>query len=278
MNNRDIMRNLYNGGWKTMRADEKKKIKDHAASDTARNSYNFARLMGELVQYTDDATAFEVFNIYIGGKTQGYGAAGYDEGMITKLFEIDKDKLKTILEDNKNERYKKYLFKYSKLSVENEVAGLRSLSKLSACPTFVYEQRVSPSQDALKKLPSVMRLKCLEVLMSDMHISYNIFKNFNDDEFKIMLFGSVLRHRDRVEATWQKYNEIKHMGKVAIVKVKAKCKTCGPWEFQLTSQRARTAAGIKNTQIGYQLLSDWCCLCHKSLGSPPQIIVEDDNG
>ena len=131
---------------------------------------------------------------------------------------------------------------------------------------MIITNKYKPSIAALKKLPPVMRLKTFETLLSNDSLAYNIFSNFkNEDDFKLMLFSSVLRHRDRAETVWEKYQEVSMLGKKGTIKSKFNCSNCGDYEINITSTRGRTKAGLDKMLFSRTagMNSDICKLCGK---------------
>lgn len=163
------------------------------------------------------------------------------------------------------------LFCYKDITIDEEVAGLRSCTsgmnyELS---NFVSELRFQPRADALKQLPTVMRLSCLEKLTSDTFIPYNIFGNIKDDEeFKSLLFGPVLRHQERAEAIWDRYCELKHSGKPGKVTIKHNCEKCGEIKIIVESNVVRTKDRVRGTRFGEYLLTSRCPICNNGSSAP----------
>ena len=169
--------------------------------------------------------------------------------------------VKDLISSCKKKTVPRVLLGLKGISVDEEILGLRGLQSIGVAPDFVYAVQYKPSKDAIKALPPVMRLKVFEALLSNTDISYNIFENFAPDEFKSLLFGAVLRHRERTEEVWNRFQEVRFLGKESAVSVEYECVNCQKFKITIDSVRVRTETGLKNTQIGYTLMRNTCPLC-----------------
>jgi len=170
------------------------------------------------------------------------------------------------------------LFCYKDITVDEEIAGLRSctVGMSYELSNFIYELRFQPRASALKQMPTVMRLVCLEKLTGDTFTPYNIFGKINDDEeFKSLLFGPVLRHRERAEAIWDRYCELKHSGKPGKVTVKHNCDRCGEIKIIIESNVVRTKDRIQGTRFGEHILTPLCPICNIFSSTPVVHSTED---
>ena len=165
---------------------------------------------------------------------------------------------------------------YDGITVEQEANALRHLSQNKSCPDGIYNARYTPRIEALKELPSVGRLKALESLLSNNHLAYNIFEKVVDsEEFKSLLFGSVLRHRERAEVIWKKYQESVNLGTPGTVSLKGNCSNCGQFELTLKSSRTRTSVGFQRTNLSRYIYKDCCILCGGRMPSAISIEAEE---
>jgi hypothetical protein len=156
----------------------------------------------------------------------------------------------------------KLILTYSDMTVEEEENGLRALATSKHVPEFIRTAKYQPTLDALKKLPSIMRLNCLETLTRSNYNSYNVFGKINDkEEFKALLFSSTIKYRDRAEAIWNKYQDLVGVGNPGSVKVTGTCKLCGDFEIIVNSLVVKTEEGLKSAKLGYQVYSDYCPFC-----------------
>lgn len=161
-------------------------------------------------------------------------------------------------------------------TIDEEVRGLRAISQSKHIPHMIYKAKYAPTKAALDQLPPIMRLKTLEHLSSNKHLAYNIFINFPDpDEFKVMMFSSITRHRERAEGVWQKYQEIAYLGQPAEIKITTRCDNCGETEMSMKSTRVRTKAGLKSTTIWNTYRYGGCPLCGQHAKSISVIGRED---
>lgn len=165
------------------------------------------------------------------------------------------------------------LFCYKDLTIEEEVAGLRSCTAGASyeLSSFISELKYQPRAEALKEMPTVMRLACLERLTNDIFASYNIFGKITDDEeFKSLLFGPVLRHQERAEAIWERYCELKLSGTPGKITITYDCSKCGEIKITFESNVVRTKGRIRSTRFGENLLTPYCPVC-RTKSSPPTV-------
>jgi len=185
-----------------------------------------------------------------------------DENIFENACAIDKERTKDIIKQYKDCHMSKRFVTLNDMTLDEEVKALRALSKSKYAPPYVFNAQYCPTLGAIKELPSIMRLKSLEALTSNIHVSYNVFKNITDeDEFKRLLFSSVIRHRDRAEAVWEKYKELKSTGIEGTVVIKMRCKNCQDFEVTLTSSVVRTKTKLEATRFGQFVTQNHCLLC-----------------
>lgn len=197
--------------------------------------------------------------------------------LLTEIMPYDsKNEIKELVLNSEDDMVGKLALMYDNLTVEQEVKALKCLSQNKYCPEGIYKNRYMPTLDALKQLPSVGRLKALETLLSNNHLAYNVFERVKDgEEFKSLLFGSVLRHRERAEIIWKKYQESVNLGKPGTVSLKGSCDNCGPFELTLKSSRTRTSVGFQRTNLSRYIYKDCCILCGGRMSSSIAVEAEE---
>jgi len=244
--------------------DRRKEIINVMLSDDAVRYWNYGSIFRSLLKHIDADLAFKIFKHYI-DKGESYSFdSNSDYEIATKVYNMynDKAEVKKVIRTCKSKRVRRALLIIEDMSVEDETIGLRALSGLKYPPDTLYEFKYKPSVDAVKALPPIMRLSALETLLNNNNMAYNIFDNFADpEEFKALLFSATLRHRDRVEAVWDKFNEASNLGTEATVMVKYLCPNCGDIDVSIKSMCARTPAGLSNTRLGAFLNYQSCPLC-----------------
>lgn len=190
--------------------------------------------------------------------------------IIENLLEVVPDKTKKILSGSDSTMVKKLLLMCPDISIEQEVQGLRALSTSKYVPNAIFKSKYQPTLEALEQLPPVMRLKTLEGLTISNRIRYNVFKKVDEDKFKALLFTTSMKHTDRVKEVSNKYDELKHIGEEAVMKISGHCKYCGDYSFKITSGVVRTITGIQKS--GIRSLAKKCCpFCYFILPNMPDI-------
>jgi hypothetical protein len=161
---------------------------------------------------------------------------------------------------------RRLILSFPNLTVDEEELGLRDLSNTKYCPTAVLSAEYKPSLEAIKRLPSIMRLKCLETLVGSRFNAYNIFERITDpDEFKSLLFSCTIKHRDRAEQVWHKYQEITQLGVMATVAIEGECTQCKEFSITIKSRVVRTKAGLECTRLKYHIGTTRCPFCCSAL-------------
>lgn len=250
-------------------------LKDRLLHSDAMSNYNFMRVAVQVVEHMDDKQAKQLLSNYISNSSQGrlysYHSRGSDVFDIVKnVAKRDPEFTKAELMASSDKKIKKALLVIPSLSLDEEVAGLRGLATGKYCPDAIYNAKYRPSMEALSKLPSVMRLNVLEALLSNQHLGYSIFDKVTDeDSFKLLLFSSTLRHRDRVEEVWNAYKITKTLGLRAKVSVTAMCDNCGEYTVDITSARTSAPGMLKKTYLGRLLTKNRCALCGRYTTDKP---------
>lgn len=242
-----------------MESDKQQGVYNYILKDDSWHSrYYLSDLIGKSVFTADQK--FALFNKYL-----DHGGYDNDDGSIfDQMLEVDKDKTRDALRERKDCAMSRRLVTFDAVTESDEIMSLRAISKSKYAPQYIYAKKYAPSFDAIKKLPPIMRLKSLEALTSNIHISYNLFEKITDaDEFKRLLFSSVIRYRDRAEAVWEKYNELRSLGIEGTVLVKMHCDNCGDYELTLTSNVVRTKSKLSATSFGEFINRSSCLLCGK---------------
>jgi len=197
--------------------------------------------------------------------------------LLTEIIPYDsKNEIRELVVNSEDIAVGKLSLMYEGITIEQEANALRFLAHNKSCPDGIYQARYTPRIEALKELPSVGRLKALESLLSNNHLAYNIFEKVGDgEEFKTLLFGSVLRHRERAEVIWKKYQESINLGKPGMVSLKGNCGNCGQFELTLKSSRTRTSVGFQRTNLSRYIYKDCCILCGGRMPSAISIEAEE---
>lgn len=188
--------------------------------------------------------------------------------IVSKLYKVNPQFVKSNILSSKDKTTKRALLLFDGLTLDEEILGLRALSGKKYAPNEIREAKYKPSKEAVKKLPPIMRLGVMEALAYN--VSYNMFENFNSDEFKELFFASVTKHRDRVESICEKYKESCENGQEAEIIITADCTSCGRYSISIKSSRARTATGLRNTRLA-NLTRSYCALCGQVIKSEPMI-------
>lgn len=243
-----------------------KEVVSAFCSDAFINNYLYNHYILDLVDRVDEKDCFDLFSNWIENykyenEMCAYGIVG---NIVKKVKDKDLlDSAKSSIRKRVNSKLlQRSLLFFSELNDDEEEAGLRALSGVKYTPIEVYNRRYTPSLKVVEKLPPVLRLNVLETLSNDRHLSYNIFKNLGDKEsFRKLLFGSVLRHRDRVNDLVQRYDEIVGLGIMSTITIKSECRRCGPYEIAITSGRIKTERGFRKIEIFRSINGFWCPLC-----------------
>lgn len=264
--------------WEDTPQDRQDEIIEALMTDTVTKTYNYPSTLFDVIYHlTDEKTIIKLFDHFI--HKGGEYALGNDASYAIVHQVHDKVKNKQyVIDAIQKSKYKKlhraFLLLKNRTEKEEEL-GLRALSGVKYAPDVLYTNRYKPNFNAVQKLPPIMRLKALEALLSNTNIAYNIFENCADeDEFKKLLFGSVLRHRDRVEVICDKYREMKDLGSEATVLIKCNCENCGEYEVTVKSTRVRTQTGLDTTRIGQFMSNKSCALCGRWGENDKQVICE----
>lgn len=211
-------------------------------------------------EHLGDDHKLKLFRKYISNNNGTYADA---DNIFESVIKVDKDKVIEIIKSTKETSFARRLLTLNP-SIDDEVAGLRALSKSKYCPTYIYTGKYMPTIGALKKIPSIMRLKALEALTSNLHASYNIFGKITDsDEFKKLMFGSVTKYNARVQSVWEKYVELQMSGTPGVVALNFTCNNCSDYEIVIKSNVVRTVTKFASSRLSKLYNSGSCALCGK---------------
>ena len=236
------------------------------------SEYGFIRIIDVVAEHLTKEEAVAMFDVVIKHyKEKKY----YEDNFISFLYKVQDHVLdiKTVVTSKNSSSFEKALLALKNISPDDELKGLRALAQNKYCPGAIYKAKYTPTEAVIKLLPPVTRLKALETLTNNKHLGYNIFANFkNPEEFRVLMFSSVLRHRERAEVVWNKYKEIVFLGEDAVVKIQGTCENCGDFSCDLKSTRVRTKVGLNNTRLwGSFLRFNQCVLCGRNLPQGLQI-------
>lgn len=225
-------------------------------------SWLYTPVMAEIMSKCSVVWRERLFKAYIKhGKSRDFGKDRCIEKMINLNLDDGVSKVKKMLLSCENERLHRMILGLSNLSINEEVAGLRGLSFYSSCPSSLYTNKYSPTLPALKKLPTVKRLKVMEALLANKHIGYNIFKYIDEDELEPLLFGSSLRHKERVAEVCVAYNYFSRLGESSKVKLDYDCTVCGKYDIVLSSNKIHSLSDFNHTNNARCLIWRSCLFC-----------------
>lgn len=260
----------------TARQDE---IIDIIISTPAKDSYQLESVVRDLMaklQAPDRIS--KIFTHYLATQCKNYGYTDNALTIVKKAYNtLDKQTVKDLIIKCKTPHIIRTLLSLDNLSVEEEEQGLRALSNSKYVADFIYEKQYKPSLGAVKALPTVMRLRILENLLTNPHISYNIFENFDADEFKALMFSATFKYLDRARAVVDKYIELQNHGTEGTVVIKTQCENCGEFSITIKSMRIHTPTGLGITNLGGWIMGNTCVLCGRWGHQNKQIICEDDD-
>jgi hypothetical protein len=260
------LRDCYNESWQfdSLLPKRKTEILDEL-KNAAPDDHYFAYMVERLISHYDVPTTLDLYKKYLTSATSRYGYRRSHE--LTKVALVaDPVQVRQMLITSKMPEFHKQIFLFKDLTVDEEELGLRALSKSKFCPSFVFEANYKPTLEALKRLPSIMRLHCLESLCSARIASYNVFENIKDgEEFKTLLFSSALKHRDQAESIWNKYINISAVGFPSTVSAAGCCPKCGEFEFTFNNKVFRTAEALSVSRIGWVFGTENCPICYTGL-------------
>lgn len=219
----------------------------------------------QLLSKINDESIVELVETYF--KNNNLSLGYHAKNIFAKIIELAKkeeykDRVTNAMRESKTLDLNRCLLLLPNFTIEDEIKALRALSSLKSLPSDFFKIRFAPRAAALKELPPIMRLNLLETLTENKNVSYNIFKNLPDpEEFKTILFGAVVKYRDRVENIWNKYNEISLMNREAEAVISGNCQYCGDYRIMINHQRVHTMNNFLNTTIGQWLYASRCPLC-----------------
>jgi len=268
--------------WDDITEVKKEEIINILLSTIFINAYDYPSILSSVIAHlTDEKLITKLFDFYINNINTYVLSNDIHYLVICQVHEKIKDKqhIKNALVASKNKKLNKVFLLLDDRTEKEEELGLRALSGIKYAPSALYIKRYKPTLNVVENLPPVMRLNIFETLLNNANIAYNIFENFADeDKFKALLFGSVLRHRDRVEVICDKYREMKDLGSEATVIIKCDCKNCGEYDVSIKSTRVRTQTGLNKTKLGRWVSRKACLLCGSLDEGDKQIICEGSDG
>lgn len=272
------MNNLWKEYGNVIEYEKKSKLEQdrilRLLSDKANfNSYYYDSMIESLIGKISDTKYFELAKNVLSCGSRGPIPSASVERIIKEAFRIDHLATKDLFLASDSKMFNKLILICNNISIDEEIFGLRTISGSKYIPEIIRKSKYCPRLDALLKIPPIMRLKTLEALScSNSRISYNMFKNISDSDFKALLFTPILKYSDRVESLCNKYDEIKYMGIEATVAVKANCESCGDYVVTLKSDIVRTKTGMSGYSIGRFVLSNYCLFCSANLNTGPTFI------
>ena len=272
--------NLYNEIKKfdQLSTNDKQKLLDMIFEESSPKQYNFALIVSNLLPKIDAGTSLRLLKHYIENGNDYTLKSDHLCSIVRDVYKYEENKkdVKDIIFNSSFQCVNRALLVVDDLNAVEEEKGLRALSSSKYTPDCVLTTRYKPSAQIIKKLPPVMRLNILESLSNEIHIAYNIFENLGDiDDFRSLLFGSVLRHPKRAEKMVERYREIVGLGKPGVIKIKSACNNCGEYEITIRSDRIKTVAGLDKSRIG-RLVNSHCALCGKYTQNKSTIITEKE--
>jgi hypothetical protein len=233
--------------------------------------YYLPYVLEYLMSRLDKATAIDLYERLMSSVQQSYASQRILTTLTQYIYNLDPKVVRRVIESAPNNNdLQKHIFIFQDLTIDEEELGLRALSKSRYCPEFVFDSKYKPTLDALKRLPPIMRLNCLEALCSARIATYNVFENIKDgEEFKSLLFSSALKHRDRAEVIWNKYVNISGVGHPSSIKISGCCVKCGEFEITLSNKVIRTAAALRVTRFGrmFDVEHTNCPICYGNVNS-----------
>ncbi len=266
--------------WQQIRTFDKQtpalqqEIFDFIMSPEVINSYHCASCVAEIMPHLDPVLSLKLFTQFLTSKSHyGFKKDYYVHMIIWSAYKHQSNQaaIRDLILKTKSDAAKRMLLALENITMAEEEAGLRALSLATYPPTYIFEHKYKPTLDALKKLPTVMRLEALETLLNVNLIGYNVFENItNQDDFKNLLFSAAVKYQERAEVVWKKYLESLSRGIEGIITIKGRCDTCGDYEIQIKSSVAHTKVGLEKTQLN-RISRKWCAMCGHLLAAEPQI-------
>jgi hypothetical protein len=223
------------------------------------DDYRFANTVESVIPYVDKDDAIELFKAYVAQVVSNrYHSM---DVVISAAMKHDAALTKELIVASSNYHIHKLLLTLPGISISEEVLGLRALAKSTQCPYEVRGAKYQPSFEALKQLPTMMRLNCLNSL-SDMRLpTYNVFGKITDaDEFRLLLFGSTFKKLDKVEVIWKRYCEMTALGTPRSIKAAGNCERCGVFEITLSNMVVGKVDSLDKTRIGH-MMQCYCPIC-----------------
>lgn len=229
-------------------------------------SWLYCRAIVELMDDGDIKRRERLLRAFVRhGTSRDFGRDEYIDKMLSLCSELGVDKLKNILLSCENKRLHRMVLGFPNLTVKEEEAGLRGLAFYSSCPESLYQANYTPSYEALLKMPTVTRLKVIEALLDNKHIGYNIFKNINADAIEPLLFGSSLRHKDRVASVCEAHKYFSKLDTKSTVVISYDCSVCGQYDVTLNSTKIHAEEDFKHTGNARALIWKTCMFCKSKM-------------
>jgi len=266
----------YNQWWKwrgeieqypTLSLDKKQELLDQILNRTLKFGYHgdYAWAVRSMVEHMDIQTSLKLLSSCLGDKQ--------DESLIGTVLCVlkrgaDPKVIRNMLCVAPGDSARKAILCVDGIDTNEEEIGLRAISHSTHAPYNIFESKYSPSIDALKKLPPIMRLNTLEALTYRKNLPYNIFGKIKDEEeFKSLLFSASTKYLDRVNNMWEKYQESMNKGVLGLVTIKYFCDNCGDIEIKIKSQVLHSKMSVVGSRLNF-LTAQWCAVCGHSNCEP----------
>lgn len=253
--------------WAVKSISEQKGILQDAA-DAKGGAWYYVKAMKSLIEQAGQEHAEMLFRAFV--KNVSGHNLGRDRDVsdlmstVAQYCNVDTQKATIRLADNQRV-YRLFALLPGELSTSDESLLLRGISYCKYAPDYIHSNQYRPTVEALDKLPPVTRLKTFEALTRDKTIGYDIFSNISEDELEPLLFGSVLRHRDRVEKVWKDVKYFKSLSNESTVAFQYDCDVCGKYEVKVRSHKIHTVDDLVHT--GNARMFGWqsCMFCRRKL-------------
>lgn len=252
--------------WSSLTMSQRLNLKDSMLDGIPSvSSYHYSRCV-VLMMELEPSIAKQLFKSFIKkAQSKDFGKDKYVSEIATyALKSMFRDEISEIISSCKNERAYRMLAVLPNLNTDEQAMVLRGLSFCSNPPHYVIANKFAPTIEALKKLPTITRLKALECLVSNTSVGYDIFQNISDSDMEVCLFGSALKYRERVEKVWSSFKYFKNLNNTSVVRIEYDCNICGKYSVQITSNKIHELEDFKHTRNARSLVWRTCMFCHSS--------------
>lgn len=232
------------------------------------DDYNIHYMLNMLSPKINDQEYYQIGMNILNNRTISSGE--YDTyNLVERCAKIDKKAVKIVLCATKTPVLNRALLTLDP-NLEEEVKGLRGCANTKYFPDVIFKKGYRPSLEALKKLPTIMRLNVIYSLTFSTNYT-NVFENLPREELETLLFPSMTKYPDKIREILEKYDEIRYRGQDSAVRVSGSCEKCGPYIITLETKIIRTESSMGNTYLGRNLLlNKYCPLCYATLQTTPQ--------